>query len=266
MVLSDLATSIQPKQFGMLRICFADPRAPIPRLDADGKISSDALGYCVAVIKAAMANSALKDGRTLVLVPSYADVQQLSSLIPNVMQHSQGMSMQKVLKKYSDEPGCCLITPGAWVGADLPGLIQNLVIVRVPYPPQEPHRELNGAGLLSATLVKLAQGIGRAIRCNTDDVVLWFADPRMPIPENVTEETGLLPSPYANSILLSAIPKRFSDCFGRVPGAACVGVPFIPVKEPSADSIGNRYEPRRRRRKKTNSQISSSVVNEPPAI
>ena len=230
MVLTDLATTIEPAIFGKMRVRFADPRAPAPKLDDSGNVTPEALAYAVAVIRAAMKASASNGGRTLVLVPSYRDVERLVLLLPNVMAHRQSVSVQKVLEAYRATPGCCLITPGAWVGADLPGLVQNLVIPRIPYPPPGPDGQGNVAHLLSDTLTKLAQGIGRAIRCRTDDVTLWFADSRMPIPESITEETGLLPSPHSNAMLLGAIPKRFRDTFGRLPGAAAIAEPFVAVR------------------------------------
>ena len=109
------------------------------------------------------------------LVPSYADVERLVPLLPSVIAHRQGVPVQKVLEAYRATPNCCLITPGAWIGADLPGLIQNLVIPRIPFPPSGSDGQGNGAQLLSDTLTKLAQGIGRAIRSEADDVTLWFA-------------------------------------------------------------------------------------------
>jgi hypothetical protein len=189
--------------------------------------------------------SARDKGRTLVLVPSYADADSLRARLPAAIAHKQGVPLQKMLETYRATPGCCLITPGAWVGADLPGLIQNLVIPRVPFPPRGPEAEINGARMMSDTLIKLAQGIGRAIRSDTDDVVLWFADPRIPIPESVTDETGLLPSPKAISVLLGAIPKRFRDSFGREPDAAGIAVPFIAQKrvETSATTSKTRQQP-----------------------
>jgi ATP-dependent DNA helicase DinG len=241
-VLTDLATAIEPVKFGRMRVRFADPRAPAQKIDAEGNIAPDALSYSAEVIAAAMNASSSVNGRTLVLVPSYGDVDRLAALLPSAIIHRPGVPVQKVLEAYRSTPGCCLITPGAWVGADLPGLIQNLVIPRIPFPPSAPGGQGNIVQLLSDTLTKLAQGIGRAIRCEADDVTLWFADSRMPIPESVTEETGLLPARHSNAALLGAIPKRFRDAFGREPGSASIGIPFVadqrPAVRPKSDKIG----------------------------
>jgi ATP-dependent DNA helicase DinG len=222
-VLTDLAASVQPRQFGQLRVRFADPRAPVPRVGQDGSINPEALHYAAAVIREAHRDSTGRDGRTLVLVPAYADVERLDPLVPGALAHAPGVPMQDILQQYRATPGCCLITPGAWVGADLPGLIQNLVIPRLPFVPQEPGEEF-GAHALSQVLTKLAQGIGRAIRCPTDDAVLWFADPRMSLPDAVVERTGLLPSPHANPIFLAAIPERFRSLFAGDEETARIGV------------------------------------------
>jgi len=162
------------------------------KLDASGNVTPEALAYAVAVIRAAMKASASNDGRTLVLVPSYKDVERLVLLLPNVMAHRQK-------RVRSEGPGSLPSYAGMLpyhtrrLGGRRPprASCRTLVIPRIPYPPPGPDGQGDVAHLLSDTLTKLAQGIGRAIRCRTDDVTLWFADSRMPIPESITEETGL---------------------------------------------------------------------------
>jgi ATP-dependent DNA helicase DinG len=228
MVLTDLACTIQPSDFGRMKVCFADPRAPIPRADYDNGMATEALDYAVAVIKAAMADSAARGGRTLVLVPSFADASRLSLLLPGVVTHREGKPLKAALELYRAMEGCCLITPGAWYGTDLPGLVQNLVIPRIPYPPRNPDSKDSMAHHLSETLAKLSQGVGRGIRCKTDDVTIWFADPRMPVPDTVVAQSGVLRSSHFNTMLLSAIPKRFRDAFDAADGTSTIGVPYEP--------------------------------------
>jgi ATP-dependent DNA helicase DinG len=237
-LLADLAMSLHPKEFGRLRVRFADPRAPVPRIgNTPGQdvLSPAAAIYASRVVSEAMKASAAARGRTLVLVPSYSDANELGRVLArqaiDVLIHKQGVPTHVVLGIYREMPGCCLITPGAWVGADLPGLIQNLVITRVPYPPSDPGEQAVFVQVLSETLTKLSQGIGRAIRTETDDVTLWFADPRIPIPDCVVEETGLLPSVAAKTVLLSAIPTRFRQRFGVDPDAAAIGVPYAALDD-----------------------------------
>jgi hypothetical protein len=92
-------------------------------------------------------------------------------------------------------------------------------------------------------LGKLAQGIGRAIRKEDDEATVWFADPRMPIPECITESTGLLPSEYANKAAIAAIPARFRALFGRDPNAAMIGLP-VRCSEQGARSVEVHYSAR----------------------
>jgi ATP-dependent DNA helicase DinG len=186
-------------------------------------MDDSAVQYVADVIAAAR-TEAKPSGRTLVLVPAYDDVERLKPLLPECLAHEQGTPSWRVLDTYRSTPGCCLITPAAWAGVDLPGLIQCLVIARLPYPPIRPESE-TFVGALAEMLGKLAQGIGRAIRKEDDEATVWFADPRMPIPECITESTGLLPSEHANKVAIAAIPARFRLLFGRDPNAAMIGVP-----------------------------------------
>lgn len=241
LVLADLAATIQPIHFGTMRVRFADPRAPVPSIGDREHLSSAAADYAAAVVLEAMKESAVVGGRTLVLVPSYADVEELSKRVPDVgmephvVLHRPGTPLQKVLDIYRETPGCCLITPAAWVGADLPGMIQNLVITRIPFPPASEGTPANHyVQSFSQMLTKLAQGIGRAIRCETDNVTLWFADPRMPIPDCLSDETGLLPAPQSKPALLSAIPARFLKRFGVDPGAAKIAVAVVETRQADA--------------------------------
>lgn len=256
-VLTDLACTIQPSDFGHMKVCFADPRAPIPKADYDNGMATEALDYAVAVIKAAMVDSAARGGRTLVLVPSFADATRLSLLLPGILTHREGKPLKAALELYRATEGCCLITPGAWYGTDLPGLVQNLVIPRIPYPPRDRDNKGSMAHHLSETLAKLSQGIGRAIRCKTDDVTIWFADPRMPVPETVIARTGILRSPHSSAILLSAIPKRFRDTFEIVDGASTIGVPY----EPGGNAERREFSPRLQQAKTSSSASVACRTN-----
>jgi len=115
-----------------MRVRFADPRAPAQRLDAAGNIPPEALTYSVAVIRAAMDASGATNGRTLVLVPSYADVERLAPLLPAAIAHRQGTPIQKILEAYRATPGCCLSLRVLGRGGSS-RLIQNLVIPRIPF-------------------------------------------------------------------------------------------------------------------------------------
>ena len=232
MAMADLACSIEPKSFGSMRVRFADPRAPVPRVSEDGSIDGEALSYAAGVVLAAMESSRQRGGRTLVLVPSYGMAAQLVRRVPGCLEHRRGIPLQAAVEEYMATPGCCLVTPGAWVGVNLPGMVQDLVIPRIPFVPSSDDMA-NGARMMSDTLQKLQQGIGRGIRGPSDDVTVWFADPRMPLPECVTEETGLMSHPSSSAVLLATIPRRFRSRFGTDPTAASIGVAYVGARRRS---------------------------------
>ena len=214
----DLCDIIEPKNFGSLKVRFADPRAPIPSPNADGRLPADAIAYIASVIAVARANRR----RTLVLVPSYQDVTQLApALDASTLLHKRGVSKDTMLRLYRETEGACLVTPAAWVGTNLPGLVNQLVIPRLPFPPRKPgDSEARFASALADMLCKLAQGIGRGIRTHTDSCVLYLADPRMPPPDDLIERTLEAPfptplarHPSANPLYLKAIPTRFVERF-----------------------------------------------------
>ena len=242
MLMGDLAAVLQPRRFGAMKVRFADPRAPVPRLDVNGALPADALAYTTEVIGAAMAEAAAGGDRTLVLVPSYADVEQLAPRLPGALAHRRGTPLADMLRTYRETPGCVLITPGAWAGVNLPGQVQHLVIPRIPYTPREAGEAAHMVQLLSTTLNKLAQGIGRGVRTDSDAVTLWFGDPRMPIPDCVTEQTGLVRSEHANPALLAAIPARFREAFGTAPDLASIGVIFTPSRPVSWKPPGRKRD------------------------
>jgi ATP-dependent DNA helicase DinG len=205
----DLCAVVHPEAFGTLRVRFADPCAPIPSPGADGTLSPEFISYCTSVI--AEARSA--GGRCLVLVPAYSDVEQLAPVFPEVLLHRQGSPLKQFLDAYRTTENACLVTPAGWVGLDLPGLVQQLVIPRLPFPPRVDETGELFTGALATMLMKLSQGIGRAIRRPDDFATLWFADPRMPPPGILLDRTLMAPHSLANGIYLAAIPERFRTRF-----------------------------------------------------
>ena len=68
-------------RFGSMKITLGDRTVPVPF--TAGQPSDDFYAYAAAMIKAA-------EGRTLVLVPSYDDVERLAALVPNLKPHDRG--------------------------------------------------------------------------------------------------------------------------------------------------------------------------------
>jgi ATP-dependent DNA helicase DinG len=228
----DLCAVVHPEAFGTLRVRFAEPGAPIPSPGADGTLSPEFVSYCASVI--AEARSA--GGRCLVLVPAYSDVEQLAPVFPEVLLHRQGSPLKPFLDAYRATENACLVTPAGWVGLDLPGLVQQLVIPRLPFPPRIDETGELFTGALATMLMKLSQGIGRAIRRPDDVATLWFADPRMPPPGILLDRTLMAPHSLANGIYLAAIPERFRNRFNIDDDSAafvCAPLPATGIKRRS---------------------------------
>jgi ATP-dependent DNA helicase DinG len=206
---ADLCAVIHPEAFGTLRVRFANPCAPVPSPGADSTLSPEFVAYCTRVILEARSAG----GRCLVLVPAYSDVDQLGPLLRETLLHRQGLPLKPLLAAYRATENACLVTPAGWVGLDLPGLVQQLVIPRLPFPPRVDEGGGTFSNALAIMLMKLSQGIGRAIRRPNDTATLWFADPRMPPPGALLERTLMAPHNLANGIYLAAIPERFRNYF-----------------------------------------------------
>lgn len=216
LVHADLCLKLHPQEFGSLELRFADPNAAVPRVSADGSISAEAASYARSVVMAAHQAG----GRVLVLVPSYADVALYAALeVKPLILHRPDTALREALQAYRDDPRACLVTPAGWVGIDLPGMVDQLVIPRLPFPPRSDAEDDGGhfPSLLAAMLSKLTQGIGRAIRRHDDRATLWFADPRMPLPQELVDRMLEDPAELAviasaqesNAAYLAAIPERF---------------------------------------------------------
>lgn len=248
----DLLQSFEPEKFGNLSFVVADEAVnrPTRRLEEEGEdgegYETDPkwLKYCASMIECASSRkigSPFPKGRTLVLTTSYADTEALAELLGDaagLFVHKKGKPLNAYLNDFKETENAILITPGAWEGLDMPGLIKNLVITRMPFPrPNSIENQLrvlagthpeakynvNDAIRMesqSQTVRRLKQGIGRGIRSKDDSVVVWIADPRFPRvvgDKSAVPRLGLLASlgNKANtrakqvSILAKAVPDRF---------------------------------------------------------
>ena len=226
--------------FGRMAFALADRSAPKPFRD-DGARDPAFDDYAARVVRAAMAEG----GRTLVLAPSFANGEELARRVEGVAAHRRGEPLAACLEAFESDPGGALVTPAAWAGTDLPGLLDHVVILRVPFPPPEAARAVllrrllesrgydgeSAAGILSnrgrqEAARRLAQGLGRGIRAPGDRVKVWIADPRFPLPDTlVMDARRLLNQGHAarHRYLARAIPERFADAYENaeiVPRAA----------------------------------------------
>ena len=216
---------VSPPSFGTMSFRLA-PR-DVPRPLRDGQPDPGFFDYAAAMVRQAAAT-----GRTLVLAASYADTQELARrLPPGVFVQQRGQPLGPLVAQWQALPGGVLVTPTAWAGLDVPHGIDNVVIVRLPIPRPDELREAilaaamqrrgrsadDARGVLfnearATTMRRLTQGMGRGVRSAEDRCTVWIADPRFPLPANLTENLrlGLTQGPAAGwTELAKAIPLRF---------------------------------------------------------
>jgi hypothetical protein len=214
--------SIAPERFGTMRLRLADRKAPAPGDEGGRFIDYGAQVICEAATS----------GRTLVLTPSYADMDLLAPALPSgAILHRRGEALGPLVQRFVADPRAILVTPAAWAGLDLPGMIDNLVVLRLPNPPPDRLREavltkaLERRGMSAddarnilfndargESLRRLAQGIGRGIRSESDQCTVWIADPRFPLPAAWVRDLRrrLTQGPAAGwQEMAKAIPRRF---------------------------------------------------------
>jgi Rad3-related DNA helicase len=197
--------SFSPRRFGEMTFRVIPEAAPQPL--NDGAVNPEWRSATVAWLSG---EGLLRAGsRPLVLARSYEDAGFFATGLGLIAQQ-QGQSLAACLERFRSGEIRGLVTPAGWAGVDLPGLITDLVILRLPYAAaDELKSELMGLtnfGAIKADMQrKLRQGIGRGIRTEKDSVLVWLADPRVHDPR---------------AGVRAAIPARFQDAFlvacGRV--------------------------------------------------
>jgi ATP-dependent DNA helicase DinG len=238
--------SISPERFGTMRLRLADRKAPEPKAGDDG---APFIAYGAQVIREAAGT-----GRTLVLTPSYGDIDLLAPALPaEAILHRRGEALGPLVQRFVSDPRAILVTPAAWAGLDLPGIIDNLVLLRLPNPPPDRLREavlakaLERRGMSAEdarnilfndargeSLRRLAQGIGRGIRSDSDQCTIWIADPRFPLPAAWVRDLRrrLTQGPASGwQEMAKAIPRRFR---AGGPASAFEQARIVPVRAASA--------------------------------
>jgi Rad3-related DNA helicase len=186
-------TAVAPDRFGTMRFRLTAKDA-VPPAKADGQ----GLAAWRNAAASFMA-SALEPGkRTLVLTTSFDDAAWIAGRF-GIRAHRRGEKLHVLAQDMRAWRIDRLVTPSGWVGLDLPGVLTDIVIWKLPYAaPDELRADLVGAPSFIAVnenmLRKLRQGLGRGIRQATDEVTVWIADPRLYDPR---QRVG------------SAVPARF---------------------------------------------------------
>lgn len=244
----DLFGHFEPQRFGQMFFVLADRRVPPPSLNrATYTEVGDALwtnpkylDYVAVMIQAAHRTPlpwSGSPGRVLVLTTSHHDKQALhdrlhKSIGPLVI-HRPGEGIARLLDDFREDPDCVLLTTH-WEGIDLPSLVDNIVITRLPiFPVSEagiavtqlalersgqtnraPERavgyEFNDT--IEMAVHRLLQGLGRGLRTPRDRCRVWVADPRFPLPASLIlpyDTTLAATNDRLGERFLPAIPARF---------------------------------------------------------
>lgn len=169
--------------------------------------------------------------RTMVLVPSFEDVKKIADELQKTgrlgnhfLLHKSGTSLKTLLEQYAEDPQAVLISPSIWEGINLPGMIQSLVIARIPFEPPSAVKSiflkhLSFVHSRHRATAKFRQGIGRTLRRMSDFANVAIADPRFPLHlDNLSASQKLRyheSSRTSKLKVFSLLPPRFKDNIKR---------------------------------------------------
>lgn len=226
-------SDLQPKTYGRMQFRFADRAVPGPFASGDDESRESDPRHLACV--AGAIEEARKTGRVLVLCTSYTLAGELGKRVPDARVHVKGRRLGSDLDAFRADPRGVLLTPAAWAGISLPGLVDHVVIPRIPFAPPSVEAEakqdfLSRLGLdrskikgllagdrMAAARRKLAQGIGRGLRGPDERCTVWLLDPRFPLPRAMTRTIGGPGQGKAVNrlVFINCIPPRFRN--GRNP-------------------------------------------------
>lgn len=247
-VQTDVMVRHAPRTFGSMSFVLPDPSIPSPsKKFRRGDVTvietdPDWLAYSAGMLREA----ASEGERVLALTLSWRDTEALSKALYdiapslNIITHQRGEPLRAMLSRFEAHADAILITPSGWEGVDAPGLVKNLMIHRIPFPP--PNTDVDyrlrlhlsdkgyGADVVEkivnqraqeAVRQQLAQGLGRGIRAVDDTCKVWIADTRFPLPmawrssfdPEIDARMDDILGRFYNRRLLDAIPSRFHERF-----------------------------------------------------
>ncbi|MDO9142379.1 MAG: ATP-dependent DNA helicase [Methylobacter sp.] len=200
-----LVTGIyEPVDFGRISLVLPDAQAPLPTVaSGDDEFSTDPtwVGYIADMITEAAGSG----GRVLALTLSYRDTQMIADALKGrlpetgvIIQHTGTEPVHPLLDRFKKTEGAILLSPCCWEGVNLPGLVKNLVITRIPFSPPDKVRagmtresmakkgfsqQTITAAIFGQSVVhtrrKLRQAMGRGIRQKNDVSRIWLGDRRI---------------------------------------------------------------------------------------
>ena len=147
----------------------------------------------------------LTEGKALVLFTSKSDMHYVYSKLGSkingidVFIQNQGSSQDLVKEKFRNNINSILFSTGIfWEGIDIKGpSLSNLIIARLPFPVVDPiieyksslYKDGFSSVYLPEMLIKLKQGVGRLIRCESDTGIVSILDSRVTRYEDAIKET-----------------------------------------------------------------------------
>ena len=218
--------NLEPRRHGQMRFRFADRSLPGPfEPGRNPPVSHPAHLDCVA----RAITEARASGRVLVLCTSHDLVGELAARVTDPVVQDRGARLASCFDAFRARSDAVLLTPAAWTGVSLTGLVEHVVIPRMPLRPDDVPDEMKrtflaGLGLpqrAAERIVarerhaharrKLAQGIGRGLRGPGERCTVWLLDPRFPLPASLARTIGGpgqgKAAPYIEFI--HCIPPRF---------------------------------------------------------
>jgi Rad3-related DNA helicase len=202
--------AVSPQRFGDMRFRIAERNGVVPPKPGQPQDAwREAASQFVAPALAA-------GRRALLLTTSFDDARWLGERF-GIRAQQRGEKLQPLTEAMRTFEVAALASPSAWVGVDLPGVLTDLVIWRLPFEaPDELRDTLAGEQSFQASLDRmlrrLRQGFGRGVRQMTDEVLVWVADPRV--------HDGRLR-------VISAVPERFRTAWN----SALSGHPELAARE-----------------------------------
>ena len=201
----ELITGIfEPTDFGEISIVLPDIESPVPTLSiGDDEFSTNP--EWVSYIANMIIEASKSGERVLVLTLSYRDTAMIVNIlqerrpdIQTLIQHTESDPIHELLNRFTSMDSAILLSPCCWEGINLPGLVKNLVITRIPFAPPDQIRadlikesmtkkgiklEIISSTIYALSIVhtrrKLRQAIGRGIRQKTDVSRVWIGDRRI---------------------------------------------------------------------------------------
>jgi len=227
-----------PESYGSVKFRLPPAHIPAPILNGTNEYNHEWFDYLIEE-----AHSLSNEGPLLVITPSYREAELIAqsvSVASPVLLHKRGESLQGLAESF--KLGGVLISPSVWEGFSLVKpdggqYFKNVLISRVPFsPPNEVKKELFVRGLMRSRKITMNrtkaisfftalsfmfpikqtyQAIGRPIRAEHHEAMISIADPRFPLPNDVSKAEKSQIKAKAIPSLINAIPERFVPEFTR---------------------------------------------------